>query len=120
VGRDAAADPPSLRPAELTAAVPASPTRLKPRGPIMTIEEYRAFVDRLPKAAHEMEHITNLGKIIAGGFILIASEIRRSHDPVDQQAIAAKLAAEREAKRERLRRELADLGDDPAKVPSAA
>jgi len=80
----------------------------------MSIEEYRAYVDRLPKAAHEMEHITTLGKIIANGFVLIASEIRRSHDPVDQQALAAKREAELEAKRKRLRQELADLGDDPA------
>ena len=71
----------------------------------MTIEEYRAFVDRLPKAAHEMEHVTNLGKIIARGFELLASEIRRSHEPVDHEAINAKRDAARKAKRDQLRRE---------------
>ncbi len=87
----------------------------------MTIEEYRAYVDRLPKAAHEMEHVTNLGKIIARGFELLASEIRRGQEPVDPEAIAAKRDAERKAKRERLRRELAELDDEPdSKVPDAA
>lgn len=86
----------------------------------MTIEEYRAYVDRLPKAAHEMEHITNLGKIIATGFLLLASEIRRGNDPVDQEALVARREAEREAKRERLRRELAELGDDNSSNPKAA
>lgn len=86
----------------------------------MTVEEYQAYVNRLPKAAHEMEHITNLGKIIANGFLLLASEIRRGHEPVDHEALAAKREAEREAKRERLRRELAELGDDASKASKAA
>ena len=85
----------------------------------MTIEEYRQFVDKLPKAAHEMEHVTNLGKIIARGFELLASEIRRSRDPVDLAEVSRQREVERQAKRERLRRELAEL-DDTAASPDAA
>jgi hypothetical protein len=86
----------------------------------MTVEEYRTYVDKLPKAAHEMEHVTNLGKIIARGFELLASEIRRSREPFDPSDVAHQREVERKAKRDRLRRELADLDDDGTPQPDAA
>jgi hypothetical protein len=93
---------------------------------MLTIEQFEQYVARLPKAAHNMEHITNFGRIVAKGFVLIASEIQRgnqrlihtlaggsSRDFVDPEALAARAAAERKAKRERLERELAELGAEP-------
>ena len=31
----------------------------------MRITEYQQFVERLPRAAHDMEHISNFGRIVA-------------------------------------------------------
>jgi hypothetical protein len=95
---------------------------------MLTITQYEQYVDGLPRAAHDMEHITNFGKIVARGFMLLASSIERSHQrtsrtiaealggnpTVDTEAARAKRAAERQAKERALREQLAALESEDA------
>ena len=85
---------------------------------MQTASEYQTYVDSLPKASHTMEHITNFGKIVARGFILLAGTIERSHaelvaaiqsGPVDPEQARARRAAQRKAQKQVLREQLADL-----------
>lgn len=78
----------------------------------MTIEEYQQHVASLPKASHNMEHITNFGQIVSGGFILLASTLERAIEQIsfDPATREAQLAAQRTAKRQALEAELAALG----------
>lgn len=92
---------------------------------MMTIAQYQQYVDKLPRAAHDMEHISNFGRIVARGFMLLASTIERSNQRltrsvvealggqvVDTDAARAKRAAERAAKERALREQLAALEAD--------
>jgi hypothetical protein len=89
---------------------------------MLTIKHYQQYVDDLPRASHDMEHITNFGKIVSRGFVLLASTIERSHqrtaqrlvevlggDAVDPEAARARRAAERKAKRRELLEQLDEL-----------
>ena len=86
--------------------------------------QYEKYVDTLPRAAHDMEHISNFGKIVARGFMLLSSTIERGHQriarsiaegfgaqPIDEAA-RAKRAAERVAKERALREQLAALENE--------
>lgn len=88
----------------------------------MTTKHYEQYVDGLPKASHTMEHITNFGKIVSRGFVLLATTFDRSNqrlvdslvdalggDAASAEAIRARRAAERKAKEQALRDQLAAL-----------
>ena len=42
---------------------------------MLTIEQFETYVEELPRASHDMEHITNFGRIVAKGFVLVAATI---------------------------------------------
>ena len=92
---------------------------------MLTITQYEKYVDSLPRAAHDMEHITNFGKVVARGFVLLASTIERGNQrltrnvvealggrAVDTDAARAKRAAERSAKERQLREQLAAIENE--------
>lgn len=93
----------------------------------MTIEQYQQYVANMPKAAHNMEHVSNFGNIVAKGFELVAATIERSMrgttrdlihafggEHVDVEALHAKQAAAREARKQKLLNELEELEQDDA------
>ena len=92
---------------------------------MITITQYEKYVDELPRAAHDMEHISNFGKIVARGFVLLASTLERGNQrltrdltsalagrPVESDGARAKRAAERAAKEAKLRAELDALENE--------
>ena len=91
---------------------------------MLTIEQFETYVEELPRASHDMEHITNFGRIVAKGFVLVAATIDRCSQRSAQQLVEAlggetsndrlrsQRAKAREAKRAKLREQLAELEDD--------
>lgn len=75
----------------------------------MNIHEYENYIENLPRASHEMEHITNFGRLIGKGFVLIASTIERVFDGVDPEAARARRTEQRKAEAKRLREQAAAL-----------
>ena len=94
---------------------------------MLTIKQFEQYVEGLPRASHDMEHITNFGRIVAKGFVLVAATIDRcSHritqnivgalggETVDTDALRAQRAKAREAEALELRKQLAALEAEAA------
>lgn len=88
---------------------------------MLTIEQFETYVEELPRASHDMEHITNFGRIVAKGFVLVAATIDRCSQRSAEQLVEAlggetshervrsQRAKAREAKAAKLREQLAAL-----------
>lgn len=90
---------------------------------MITIEEYENYAANLPRASHEMEHISIFGGLIAKGFVLIASTIERSQHlaaNADPLAARARRIAQRKRRAQELRDEAAALEQEDSEIDTTA
>lgn len=99
---------------------------------MLTSQQFDQFIEDLPRASHDMEHITNFGRIVAKGFVLIAETIDRCNSRMTERIVATlggetnhevirtQRSKARAAKAARLEAELASLEAEAAAEESPA